>query len=96
MNLSRASFDRARRGIHASGRKLEQLRFHHAFVGPIGEDVALELRTFQNADGGFGHGLEPDFQLPESSPMATTIGLQIAAELELPSSHPVVVAALAA
>lgn len=29
-----------------------------------------ELHSFQNPDGGFGHGLEPDFWLPDSSPMA--------------------------
>ena len=81
-------------GIQTSGRKLEQLRFHHTFVEPIPEEVVKELAAFQNPDGGFGHGLEPDFRLPDSSPMATTIGLQIAIELELPSSHPMVAAAL--
>jgi hypothetical protein len=44
--------------------------------------VLTELSRFQNEDGGFGHGLEPDFFLPDSSAMATSIGLRILHELE--------------
>ncbi|MEL7646436.1 MAG: hypothetical protein AAGU04_09265 [Anaerolineaceae bacterium] len=32
-------------------------------------EVLDALAAFQNADGGFGHGLEPDFWNPNSSPM---------------------------
>ncbi len=40
-----------------------------------------ELSRFQNSDGGFGKGIEPDFWLPESSPMATTVAFQIMDEI---------------
>ncbi len=44
---------------------------------------ALEaLSTFQNDDGGFGHGLEEDFRMPHSSPMATSVGLRYLVFLE--------------
>ncbi|MEM7092586.1 MAG: hypothetical protein AAF567_06260 [Actinomycetota bacterium] len=39
-------------------------------------DFVAELRPFQNLDGGFGHGIEPDLLSPDSSPFATTVGLQ--------------------
>ena len=94
MKLSRDAFNRAKSGIFKYGRKLEHLRFHHHFVEPILEEVVAELAAYQNPDGGFGHAIEPDFWLPDSSPMATTVGLQIAVELELEASHPVVRAAL--
>lgn len=90
LKLSKDAFTRAEIGISKYGRKLEQLRFHHHFVEPIPDEVAAKLTSFQNQDGGFGHGLEPDFWLPESSPMATSVGLQIAVELELEASHPIV------
>lgn len=35
-----------------------------------------ELQAFQNSDGGFGHGLEPDFRTPFSSNVATTYAFQ--------------------
>jgi hypothetical protein len=47
------------------------------------KNVTAELKKYQNDDGGFGGGLEPDFLLPESSPMATTISFQILDEIEV-------------
>ena len=41
-----------------------------------------ELSEYQNADGGFGHGLEPDFALPDSSAMATSVAFQILCEVD--------------
>ena len=47
------------------------------------------LIKFQNEDGGFGHGIEPDFRLPASSPMATTLGLQCLVDIQCPIDHEV-------
>ncbi|MEN8173899.1 MAG: hypothetical protein ABFS03_13595 [Chloroflexota bacterium] len=52
----------------------------HFFNGSL-EDVFNNLSKYQNDDGGFGNGLEPDFLLPDSSPMATTIAFQILDQL---------------
>jgi hypothetical protein len=49
--------------------------FH--FGGGGAEAVVSGLERFRNGDGGFGHGLEHDFLMPDSSPMATTVALQI-------------------
>ena len=49
---------------------------YHFFNGSV-DTILKNLKKYQNEDGGFGHGLEPDFMLPDSSPMATTIAFQI-------------------
>ena len=54
--------------------------------GPL-EDVLAELAKFQNADGGFGHALEPDLRLPDSSVVATTVGLRILRDLRVGEEH---------
>lgn len=48
-------------------------------AGPKALDALLE---FQNEDGGFGQGLEQDFRMPQSSPMATSVGLRYLVYLE--------------
>lgn len=76
MNLSPDRFARARTCLLTQARPLEREMFLHEFEG-VGCDRALyELSRFQNPDGGFGNSLEPDFRLPDSSTLATSIGLQ--------------------
>lgn len=58
---------------HARPVDLAVYRFF--FEGSSREDVVSELAAFQNADGGFGHGLEMDFLNPHSSPIATNDAL---------------------
>lgn len=53
------------------------------------------LKAYQNRDGGFGLGLEPDFHLPASSPMATSVAFQILQEIpESEEKHQMIQAAL--
>lgn len=40
------------------------------------EEIIQELKKYQNDDGGFGHGLEPDVQMPNSSVLATDIAIK--------------------
>lgn len=72
-------------------RPLEQARWRHAFENGGDEDVLTELRKFQNEDGGFGHGLEPDFTNPFSSPIQTWAATGILRTLALGRHHPVMV-----
>ncbi len=44
--------------------------------------TAKELLKYQNIDGGFGHGLEPDIRLPESSIAATDMAVNILNEID--------------
>lgn len=34
------------------------------------------MEAFQNSDGGFGHGMESDLRLPDSSPIATSVAIR--------------------
>jgi hypothetical protein len=43
--------------------------------------VLDSLRAYRNADGGFGHALEPDVRAPESEPAATLHALEVLAEI---------------
>lgn len=40
-------------------------------------NVLAALKHYQNNDGGFGHGLEPDLRTKQSTVIATTVALQI-------------------
>jgi len=76
--------------ILGSARPLERALFrykHRVKLKPHMVDSAVEasmeaqrllevLCAYQNADGGFGKGIEPDFLMAASSPMATSIGLR--------------------
>jgi hypothetical protein len=53
-------------------------------------DVIPHLAAYQNADGGFGHGIEPDVWHPASSPLATSVALQYAHTAGIPIHHPLV------
>ena len=57
--------------ITKNARPLELAVFRYFFEEGSNKDVIDELSRFQNADGGFGHALEPDFFNPNSSPIAT-------------------------
>lgn len=62
--------------MNKEARPLERAIFNYYFNDSSDNDILDSLEAFQNSDGGFGRGLEPDFKLMESSPMATSIGLR--------------------
>lgn len=80
----------ARRFIEHECEPLYLALFDFHFGSGTAEVVVEALTAYQNPDGGFGQGLEPDFLLPNSSPMATSIAFQIfdetgAGQLALPA-----------
>lgn len=46
------------------------------------KEILIELTKFQNKDGGFGHGLEPDNQMKESSSLATNVAIDVLESIE--------------
>ena len=82
--------------ILGSARPLERALFrykHRVKLKPHMVDSAVEasveaqrllevLSAYQNADGGFGKGIEPDFLMATSSPMSTSIGLRYLSVVE--------------
>src|SRR5579864_5858726 len=93
--LSSEAFSKARAFVAASARPLDQALLAYG-LGEGGAAAALSaLVGYQNGDGGFGHGLEPDLATPASSAIATSVGLRTLARLDAPASHPMVRTALA-
>jgi hypothetical protein len=63
------TFTRARDFLLREGRLLERRLFATLFEGAAPSGVVDVLRGYQNPDGGFGHGLEPDKRCPDSLPI---------------------------
>jgi hypothetical protein len=71
--------DRFAAGRHfllRQGRLLERRLFATCFENAAGRSVIDVLRGYANADGGFGHGLEPDKRCPASLPIDVEVALQ--------------------
>ncbi len=63
--------DKAIKYVIENARPLDLAVYKYFFEHESNQAVIDELSKFQNADGGFGHALEPDFFNPNSSPIAT-------------------------
>lgn len=66
----------AERFLWAEARLLEQRLFATLFRGAPAGGVVDALRGYQNDDGGFGHGLEPDKRCPASLPVDVEFALR--------------------
>jgi hypothetical protein len=60
-----------------SGRDIEVAIYNHAFFDEDKQMILDALTLYQNSDGGFGNGLEPDSLNPNSSPIQTYTALDI-------------------
>jgi hypothetical protein len=94
LTLSSAALDRARAFILVHARPLERALYAYHFESGSTQAVFEALAAYQNPDGGFGRGLEPDIRLPDSSAIATTVALQILRELDAASDYPLVQGAM--
>ncbi|MBT3943636.1 MAG: hypothetical protein HOC77_00035 [Chloroflexi bacterium] len=93
--LSDDALRRASNFMKLLSRPLERALFNLEFGDGTRDAVIKELAEFQNDDGGFGNGIEPDVWMPESSPLATTVALQHISAISVPPDHPLVVGAIA-
>ena len=81
----------ARRFIYRHARPLDFARWRVHFEGGSRADVLAALAAYQNADGGFGHGLEADCLNPNSTPVQTWAATQILYEVGVTdAAHPMV------
>jgi len=80
--------DRARGFFATWGRDLDRARFAYHFDGGSQDDLLAALGRYQNADGGFGHALEPDITAPDSNPFATELALTICLQAKIAPDHP--------
>lgn len=60
-----------------AARLLERRRYAYLFLDGERQAVPEALRPYQNSDGGFGNGLEPDVRAPVSQPVPTWTALGI-------------------
>jgi hypothetical protein len=81
------SIAKARSFFQSNGRDIDQARFEHHFGDLPFEDLLSVLSRYQNADGGFGRGLEPDLSAPDSNPFAIDLALQICIQAGVPGEH---------
>lgn len=49
----------------------------HHLIEPHDQDILNALSTYQNSDGGFGHGLEADIQMPLSNVASTDVAVSV-------------------
>jgi len=77
MILSQEVFKKVEDNFRSVAREIDKTLFDYHFGEADSEDVVECLLKYQNRDGGFGKALEPDFRLPYSSAMATSIALRI-------------------
>jgi hypothetical protein len=90
MKISKKTFNRSSSWIKRNVRPLESARWEYFFEGTSRDKVIHYLSAFQNDDGGFGHGIEPDFWSPHSSPMATWVAGQILMEIGADTNEKIV------
>ena len=68
--------DAAKQFLAAHARVLDRRRFERLFEGGPPEPVRDAVAAHRNADGGFGHALEPDGRAPGSQPAAVMLALR--------------------
>lgn len=83
--LSNERFESARHFLMRDARETERALFGFHFGDGGREAVLKALARYQNADGGFGHALEPDIRDANSSAYTTEIGLAILDHIACPA-----------
>ena len=92
--LTRERFEAARAFVETNGRPLDAALLRHGLGQGTAEAVMVALIAFQNPDGGFGGGLEPDMRSAASTGIAASIALRVLTRIDAPAHHPTVVAAI--
>ena len=85
-NLSEDQAKKIKEFIYKNGRLLERKLFSYFFENGNKEDVIKALIAYQNSNGGFGNGIEPDLLCPDSTAIGAETALYILDILEIPNS----------
>jgi hypothetical protein len=75
--MTNPDFDAAATFIAANARVLDRRMFERLFLGGDATPVRDAVAAYRNADGGFGHALEPDGRTPGSQPPAVEMAFRI-------------------
>ncbi|WP_078959905.1 hypothetical protein [Streptomyces sp. NRRL B-24085] len=68
---------RAEHFVWLTARVLEQRLFAYLFLNGGPDPVETALDAYRNADGGYGHALDPDLRGPVSQPLHTAHALRV-------------------
>jgi hypothetical protein len=74
--------DAAAQYLATNARVVERRRFERLFAGGGPGPVRDAVAAYRNADGGFGHALEPDTRCPGSQPLAIAFALSVLHETD--------------
>jgi hypothetical protein len=75
--MNQTILERAETFIYKNARLIDRHLFAYHFKNGSSEAVISTLLAYQNADGGFGHALEPDIRCPNSQPVPVEHALKI-------------------
>ncbi len=81
--MATPDIDAAKEFLAANARIIDRRRYERLFEGGAAEPVRAALAAYRNADGGFGHALEPDGRTPTSEPIAAEVALHIMDETDV-------------
>ena len=82
--LSEQQRSKIKKFIYRNGRLLEQKLYEYYFESGNKNDCLNALIAYQNPDGGFGNGLEPDLLCPHSTAIGAETALYILDLLDAP------------
>ncbi|HAX03272.1 MAG: hypothetical protein A2Y45_01075 [Tenericutes bacterium GWC2_34_14] len=88
--MKQIDIERVVHGMLHVARPLEISRVRHLLSDGTKQEVIEELKKYQNEDGGFGHGLEPDAWNPHSSGIQTWAACNIIREHAIDQMDPMV------
>lgn len=77
--------------LYRHGRPIDVARYEFLFLGKNRELLEKTLSSYQNSDGGFAHGLEPDFKNPNSTALQCWMAFTVIDELKLDVNDDIVV-----
>lgn len=85
------TFEKARQFVYRNARPLDLARWQYHFESGSREAVLRALSFYQNADGGFGQGLELDYLNPNSTPISAWKATELLYEVGFTDKeHPIV------
>ena len=85
-NLRKSQIKGVKNFIYRNGRLIERKLYSFFFESGQKDDVIKSLLGYQNNDGGFGNGIEPDLLCPDSTAIGAETALYILDILDLSSS----------
>ncbi|NVM35408.1 MAG: hypothetical protein HWN81_07420 [Candidatus Lokiarchaeota archaeon] len=77
IDLSKNQIEKIKDFIFKTGRLLERKLFSFFFENGSKDVVIKALVAYQNSDGGFGNGIEPDLLCPDSTAIGTETAMYI-------------------